>query len=292
MLERVEVESFLVLAEELHFGRAAQRLGLTTGRVSQTIKKLERRVGAPLFERTTRQVALTPLGRTLADELTPLVAGMDAALHRAVDAARGVTGVLRAGFLGAAAGQLLLKAITVFGARHPDCEVRIHETQVHDAMPRLHGGEIDVLITALPVSGVAAGPVLLEETRVLATPADPTWTARTSVSVEILAEQPVIQMSATMPRELRSDRSPLHTPAGRPIPKGPTADTFPEALALVASGRGVFPVGAHAARFYPRPDIAYVPFHDAPPVRWGPVRLHTNDTARVRAFIRAAEDAS
>ncbi|WP_439679626.1 LysR family transcriptional regulator [Embleya sp. MST-111070] len=286
------MESFLALAEELHFGRAAQRLGLTTGRISQTIKKLERRVGAPLFERTTRRVTPTPLGRRLADELTPLVAGMDAAVQRAVDSARGVTGVLRVGFLGAAAGQLLLKAITVFASRYPDCEVRIHETQVHDAMPRLHGGDIDVLITALPVSGVAEGPVLLAETRVLATPADPTWTARRSVSVEILAEQPVIQMSATMPEELRSDRCPLHTPSGRPVPKGPIATTFPEALALVASGRGVFPVGEHAARFYPRPDIAYVPFHDAPPVCWGPVWPHTNDTARVRAFVQAAADAS
>ncbi|MFC0052296.1 helix-turn-helix domain-containing protein [Streptomyces actinomycinicus] len=55
LLERAEVETFLALAEELHFGRVAERLGLTTGRVSQTIKKLERRIGAPLFERTTRQ---------------------------------------------------------------------------------------------------------------------------------------------------------------------------------------------------------------------------------------------
>ncbi|MET7302300.1 LysR family transcriptional regulator [Embleya sp. NPDC005575] len=291
LLERVEVQTFLALAEELHFGRVAERLGLTTGRVSQTIKKLERRVGAPLFERTTRQVRLTPLGRQFADELAPLVRDMDDTLRRAVDAARGVTGVLRAGFLGAAAGQLLLKSIPVFAARHPDCEVHIHETQVHDAIGRLSAGELDVLITALPMSGVITGPVLLSETRVLAVPATPSWSSRTSVSIEILADQPVIQMSANMPEELRIDRSPAQTPSGRPIHKGPTATTFPEALALIASGKGVFPVGEHAAHFYPRPDITYVPFHDAAPIRWGPVWLDSNNIARVRAFVRAAEDA-
>ncbi|MFI6585928.1 hypothetical protein [Embleya sp. NPDC050493] len=67
--------------------------------------------------------------------------------------------------------------------------------------------------------------------------------------------------------ERRIDRSPAQTPSGRPVPKGPTATTFPEALALIASGKGVFPVGEHAAHFYPRPDITYVPFHDAAPVR-------------------------
>ncbi|WP_316522109.1 helix-turn-helix domain-containing protein [Kitasatospora brasiliensis] len=56
MLERVEAEVFLALAEELHFGRTAERLHLTTGRVSQVVRKLERRIGGPLFDRTSRSV--------------------------------------------------------------------------------------------------------------------------------------------------------------------------------------------------------------------------------------------
>ncbi|MGP3919257.1 LysR family transcriptional regulator [Nonomuraea sp. 10N515B] len=54
MLERPEIEVFLTLAEELHFGRTGERLRISTGSVSQTIKKLERMIGAPLFERTSR----------------------------------------------------------------------------------------------------------------------------------------------------------------------------------------------------------------------------------------------
>ncbi|GAA3091821.1 LysR family transcriptional regulator [Streptomyces roseofulvus] len=289
--ERAEVEAFLALAEDLHFGRVAERLGLTTGRISQTIKKLERRIGAPLFERTSRQVVLTPLGRDLATDLAPLAQGMDEAVRRAADRARGTTGLLRAGFLGAAAGQLLLKALELFGKRHPDCRVTLHECQIQDAMTRLHGGELDVLITAFPVPRAITGPVLLSEARVLAVPAGSAWAAHASVSIEVLAEQPVIQLPPDLPRELRHERTPPRTPAGRPVPPGPTAATFPEVLALVAAGEGVFPVGEHARRFYPRPDVAYVALNDAAPVQWGPVWLESNTSTRLRAFVQAATDA-
>lgn len=59
MLERHELEAFLTLAEELHFGRTAERLHVSTARISQTIAKLERRTGVPLFVRTSRRVEPT-----------------------------------------------------------------------------------------------------------------------------------------------------------------------------------------------------------------------------------------
>ncbi|MGX1806713.1 LysR family transcriptional regulator [Nocardia sp. NPDC055321] len=71
MLERPELEAFLTLTEELHFGRTADRMHVSTGRVSQIIRKLERRVGAPLFERNSRGVALTPLGLRMHEEVLP-----------------------------------------------------------------------------------------------------------------------------------------------------------------------------------------------------------------------------
>jgi DNA-binding transcriptional LysR family regulator len=61
-VERYEIETFLALAEELHFTRTAERLRVTPGRVGQTIKKLERRIGGALFERSSRHVSFTPVG--------------------------------------------------------------------------------------------------------------------------------------------------------------------------------------------------------------------------------------
>ncbi|MFI6260748.1 LysR family transcriptional regulator [Micromonospora sp. NPDC051006] len=290
MLERYEVEAFLTLADELHFGRTATRLRVTTGRVSHVIKRLERRIGAPLFARTSRVVQLTPIGRQLADDLRPLVVGIDEALARAVDAGRGVTGTLRVAFLGEWTAPVLLKAVALFGERHPECVVEVREVQLFNSRPSLLDGSVDVLIAAYPFDGMATGPALISEGRALAVPTGHPLAGAESVSLEVLADHPVVQYPAVTSAEFKRDRTPEHTPSGRPVPKGPAGNTFSEMLSLVALGRGVLPVGEHTRHYYPRPDVAYVPIHDAPPIRRGPVWLETNATARVRAFVRAAAD--
>jgi DNA-binding transcriptional LysR family regulator len=292
MLERHEIETFLALAEELHFGRTAERLGVTTGRISHVVKKLERRIGAPLFERTSRVVRLTPIGRRLADDLAPLAAQMDEAIRRAVEAGRGVTGRLRVAFLGEWTAPVLLKAVGLFAARHPDCEVDVHEVQLFNSRSSLLDGSIDILIASYPFDGMARGPALLSERRSLAVPAEHPLAHEESVSLEVLADHPVVQYPQVTSVEFKRDRTPDHTPSGRPVPKGPMGNTFSEMLSLVAMGRGVLPVGEHSRRYYPRPDVAYVPIHDAPPIERGLVWLETNTTARVREFVRAATDAN
>ncbi|MGI5524918.1 LysR family transcriptional regulator [Micromonospora sp. CA-259024] len=73
-MELRDIEIFLTLAEELHFTRTAERLHVTQARVSQAIKKQERRIGAALFERNNRNVALTPIDQRLFDDRTSLSA--------------------------------------------------------------------------------------------------------------------------------------------------------------------------------------------------------------------------
>ncbi|GAA3520406.1 DNA-binding transcriptional LysR family regulator [Streptosporangium album] len=290
MLERHEIETFLTLAEELHFGHTAERLKVTTGRISHVIKKLERRVGAPLFERTSRIVRLTPIGRQLAEDLTPLAAQMDEAIRRAIDAGRGITGNLRVAFLGEWTAPALLKAVSLFTERHPDCEVGVHEVQLSNSRSSLLDGSIDVLIAAYPFDGMACGPALLTEGRSLAVAAGHPLACEKSVSLEVLANHPVVQYPEVTSAEFKRDRTPEYTPSGRPVPKGPTGKTFSEMLSHVAMGKGVLPVGDHSRWYYPRPDVAYVPIHDAAPIERGLVWLETNTTARVREFVRAATD--
>ncbi|MFC7308230.1 LysR family transcriptional regulator [Streptomyces monticola] len=290
MLERYEVEAFLTLAEELHFGRTAERLHLSTARVSQTIAKLERRVGVPLFDRTSRRVELSAVGRQLCEEIRPAWDRIGDAFARAVDAGRGLSGLLRVAFNGPAEGQLLVGATQAFHSLHPDCEVQLREARLPEILPWLRSGEVDLALTCHPMreEGIATGPVLVQEARMLAVPAGHPFARRTTVSVEDLARVTVLQMPETLPDSLRDDRAPRRTPAGRQITLGPSAMTFNEILTLVGAGEGVFAVGAHARRYFARPDVVYVPFEDAAPVEWGLAWLTDGATARIRAFSEAA----
>lgn len=290
MLERHEIETFLTLAKELHFGRTAERLHVTTGRVSHVVKKLERGIGAPLFERTSRRVRLTAIGERLADDLAPLVAGIEEALRRATDAGRGVSGELTVAFLGEWGAPVVSAAAGLFSRRHPDCTVRVVEVQLSGSRASLLDGSVDLLLASYPFDGMARGPALLTERRLLAVAQRHPLACRESVSLEVLGDHPVVQYPAVTSAAFKRDRTPERTPSGRPVPAGPAGATFSEMLSLVAMGHGVLPVGEDTQRYYPRPDLAYVPIRDAPPIERGFVWLESNTTARVREFVRAASD--
>ncbi|WP_457028852.1 LysR family transcriptional regulator [Kitasatospora sp. P5_F3] len=260
MLERHELEIFLTLAEELHFGRTAERMHLSTARVSQTIGALERRVGALLFRRTSRRVELTAIGLRLEQDLRPARDLIEAGLARAVNAGRGFSGVLRVGFTGTPGGQLLVDAAELCRKRQPECEVVIREVQPGDAAAWLLTGEVELVLTCLPlassVEGLVAGPVLVTEAQLLAVPGGHRLAGRESVSVAELGELRLLAAETSLQ----------------------------EALTLVGAGQGVFPVGAHVRRYHPRPDVGYVRLDGAEPLEW---RLHwraDGATARVRLF--------
>ncbi|GAA0318320.1 LysR family transcriptional regulator [Streptomyces polychromogenes] len=287
MLERLELEAFLGLAAELHFGRTAERLHVTTGRVSQLIKTIERKVGAPLFERTNRSVRLTPLGNRLCDEVRPAYEEIQAAFARAVSSTRTTVGVLRVGFIGAAAGQIVHQAAGMFPEREPGWRVRPREVQLFEALPRLRDQEVDLLILHLPVTepGIAVGPVILTEAQLLAVPANHALARRESVTMEDLAEVALLRVAGVRTGTGLSDRWPDRTPQGRPIAPGPEIETFLEALQVIATGAGAGIVGEQATRFYSRPDIAYVPITDMTPKGWGPVWLRSYNSPALRPFV-------
>ncbi len=294
MLERYELEAFLTLAEELHFGRTAERLGVSTGRISQTVKKLERRVGTPLFARTSRSVRLTPVGRALYEDLLPAHRALCAALERAVAAGRGVHGTVRAGFATPWGGELLTAAADALVARHPGCEVTIREVPLDGGFAALRNGTLDVQYAAFPVREpeLVAGPVVLTDERVLLLPAGHPLAGRTSLAPEDLAGLDLIAPGGSVPRHWVDHHYPRRTPAGAAIGRGPAAGTWQEVLSHVTAGRGASPGAARGARYHPRPGIAYVPLHDAPPLEYGLVWPETADSALLAEFVAAVGDAA
>lgn len=292
MLEKHELDIFLTLTEELHFGRTAKRLRISTARVSQTIRKLERRIGVPLFNRTSRRVELTEAGARLRDGVAPAWASITTAVEAAIAAGKGITGTLRVAFVSALAGRFLARATQRFRGRNPDCEVQIREAQIFQILPWLYDGEVDVAMATIPLGGseLAHGPVLMRESRLLAVPAGHKLANRESVDLEDLASVRLLRMPGTVDERVRADRSPSHTPSGRPIEPGPVAQTMNELLTLIGAGEGAFTVGAQMRQYYARPDIAYVPLRDAAPLEWGLLWRTDNATARAAAFARAAQE--
>ncbi|MFB7781922.1 LysR family transcriptional regulator [Streptomyces vinaceus] len=288
------MEAFLRLAEELHFGRTAERLHVTTGRVSQLIKKLERRVGAPLFERTNRSVRLTPLGHQLHDGVRPAYEEIQAAFARAVSTTRATVDVLRVGFMGAAAGQIAHRAGDMLPEREPGWRVRIREVQLFNALERLRDGEVDTLILALPVDepDIVVGPVLFSEARMLAVPESHALARRDSVTMEDLADVALVRVVGARPGAWLSDLWPERTPQGRAIAPGPEIETFMEALQVVASGTGAVIVGEQVTRFYARPGIAYVPLTGTPRLDRAIVWLRSYNSPALRPFVATALDAA
>ncbi|ROR46988.1 LysR family transcriptional regulator [Kitasatospora cineracea] len=291
-MERRDIEIFLVLAEELHFGRTAERLGVSGARVSQTIKQLERRFGVALFQRSSRYVALTSVGSTLRDDVQAGYQRIQEGIAKAVAAGRGFAGVLRVGFSSPLVGEAVMAAAAVFRTHHPECEVRIREVHLSDAFGALRAGELDLQITEFPVDepDLATGPELLRDERMLAVSARHPFARRAHVTVEDLARDTVL-VPADAPAYLLDALVPPQTPTGRPVQRTHALTSRQELLTLVSAGAGMAIVGSQATWHHSRPDIAYIPVADLPPLAYGPVWPVAGRTARVREFtdlLRAA----
>jgi DNA-binding transcriptional LysR family regulator len=145
-----QVRSFVAVAEELHFGRAAERLQMTQPPLSRQIQKLEKSIGAQLLERDNRRVALTGAGVAFLDEAYRLLNLVDSAgdLARRVDA--GAAGVLRLGFTAVSAISILGPLLRRLTAELPDVEVRLSERVTNAQVDGIRRGELDIGLARPP----------------------------------------------------------------------------------------------------------------------------------------------
>ncbi|GAA2436078.1 LysR family transcriptional regulator [Actinomadura vinacea] len=289
VLEIGELEAFLALADELHFGRAAEQLSLSQSRVSQLIRSLESRVGARLFQRTSRRVALTPLGERLLADARPAYERLRAALDGAREAARGVNGLLRIGFQGTA-GDEVMDAISLFQHRYPDCATEIVEIPFTDPFGPVRRHEVDAAVVLLPVKedDLLLGPAFSEQPQTVAVSTRHRFARREGLEAEELAGLPLIEMDGPAPRYWRRAQSPSTTPGGTPIPRGPVMSTLQEGMALVAAGRGgMLLCRSTAEQHRGRRGVTFVDVAGLAPSVLGLVRHRDRETAATRAFARA-----
>jgi DNA-binding transcriptional LysR family regulator len=291
-VELRELRVFLTLVEELHFGRAAQRLDINPSRVSQVIRELETKLGGRLFDRTSRRVRLTEFGERVRQRLEPAYSALELAVQAARLDASTSAGPLSIAFTTTTEGPALSALITEFRHRYPSCEVALHEVNAFDPYSDLRRGESDVLCHWLPVDGpdLTAGPSVAHYDVVLLVGRGHRLAGRSAVSVEDVADEELARLPSTFPTALYDIYLPPLTPSGRPIRWTRPVRTIKEILSLVAQGRIVWP--AIATTMGLRDDIISIPIQDASPAVLGLIWRTADEDARIRALAWVARTLS
>ncbi|MEV4504185.1 LysR family transcriptional regulator [Streptomyces klenkii] len=287
-MELRDIEIFLALAKELHFGRTAERLHITTARVSQSIRKTERRVGGRLFERNSRNVWLTALGEQLRQDLSVGYRQITEGIARARAAAGAVSGTLTLGTMGPMA-HTIKPVLDLFASTHPNVKLRHREVQPPAPLDLLRSGDVDVALLWLPVDepDLTVGPVVHVSDVLLMVSTGHPYAERESICVEDLGDHCAF-LPGRLPASMQAAFQPFHTPSGRPIPRGPLPSTWHELLGLVTAAQGVVGVARDAALFYPWPGLTFIPVRDMPPVRWALVWRTADESPLIHALSHAA----
>ncbi|MBC7279375.1 LysR family transcriptional regulator [Nocardioides sp.] len=256
-METRELRYFVAVAEELHFSRAAARLGIAQPPLSRAISRLERRLGGPLLERNSRGVTLTDAGRVLLAEARAALDAVDAAERRT----RRATGdgaepalvlVSKAG----ASTELLTKLLDAYAAEPGSVKVEVDLCGIGEQGPRLRDGRADIALLHLPFDSVDGldSEDLLTEGQVAVLPSSHPWVTRPQLRLADLEDIPSLP--------------PMRWPSaggGFPDGPGPEIRDLAQLYQLIGLGRA-YTILPESARAEQQHGVATVPVLDAPEV--------------------------
>jgi DNA-binding transcriptional LysR family regulator len=289
-MERLDlrlVDYFVAVAEELHFGRAADRLHIAQPSLSQQIRRLEQQLGVTLLERNSRSVRVTRAGDALLREGRRALAQAE----RAISATRAAGAeLLTVGFYGSAGRTLLPSVLTTFRERQPMTEVSVREILLEN-IDEILDGKVDVAFTRLmPDQTALEVEIIATEPRVVALANTHPLASRETLSFADLQDEsfivnPMVSHGGPPARWLAEQRR--HGLPGRVAVQ---ARSLQEIMALVGAGRGVCLVPAAAAFHDQRPDVVYVPVTDAEPAVVSLAWLPDRSSSTIKAFVATARD--
>ena len=253
------VRSFTAVAEHRHFGRAAEALHLTQSSLSRQIQRLERQVGARLFDRTPQGTRLTEAGEAFLAPATAVLrsAAQAAARARAAAQPSRVT-------IGFAANLIITPAVRELRHRYPDADVRtMHLPWSEQPHAALLDHRVDAVVARLPFpTDRLHVTVLYDEPRALVVPADHRLAGKESVTVDDIAGEPLLRAPDPAWNAFwRIDPRP----DGSRAPDGPLVGDIEDKIELIAGGRAAAIVPAGTPISALRPDLAVVPLEGVEP---------------------------
>jgi DNA-binding transcriptional LysR family regulator len=278
---------FVAIAEELHFGRASERLNIAQPALSRQMVELEGAIGAALFDRTRNQIRLTTAGEALLPRARQILGSIVEAARIARRAAEGATGVLNVGFVGSATYSLLPRVLNAFRTDNPDVDLMLHAMNTAELRVALIERTIDVAF-ARPAIGdpEVIDEVLLEEPLIVALPDVDPLAAQSEIALGDLARRPFI-LYPRFPRPSFADTILRHCHDGgfSPIVAHETMD-LQTALGLIAAGAGVSLVPA-TVEGSQRLGVAYRPLKPPAPMTRLSLSYRRDNRAATLARFRA-----
>ncbi|WP_283135969.1 LysR substrate-binding domain-containing protein [Rhizohabitans arisaemae] len=262
-----QLRSFLAVAEELHFGRAAERLHIAQPPLSRTIKQLERELGTRLFDRNTRSVRLTSSGQALLGPAREAVEALRRAETAVRSADRGVVGLVRIAFAGVSTHRLVARLARAVRSRHPGVELELSSQNfAQPAMKRLAQGSTDLALGRWDVIPVeVSAQVVMADSLVVALPDTHPLAGSRRLSIARLADEGFVSLppheGAILPDRLRR-LAHTHGFVAEVVQVAPDTQT---ALALVGAEVGCHLTLASVARNVIDPHVVFVPLDESPP---------------------------
>lgn len=291
-MEVHQAEAFLTVAEELHFGRAAQRLNMAQPPLSRLIKQLERTLGAQLFHRSTRHVSITHAGQALLGPAQELVRASEEA-HRVVqNSVTGETGRVRIGFAGASINRSVGELARTLRGSHPGLKLEFYSSQFsHIGLERVQEGSLDLAIGRwdfVPAE-IDSHVVALEEVLV-ALPASHPLASRTAVGMDQLASESWLTLPAGFGAALQNRMNSLARSAGfvpRVVQTAPDSWTL---LVLVAAEMGCAVTLDSVRDNVSTADVAYVPIRGHnPPLEVRMIWRREDESPALKNVIKVSE---
>lgn len=259
-----DIEAFNVVAVELSFRRAAERLSIDQSALSRRIKQLEDMLGYQLIRRTTREVSLTQAGEIFHERTRLIGAEIEKAAHAARIAAEGKKGLLRIGFMSFAAIEWMPQAVAAFSNAYPDIDLELCYIRTQGQKIELARNGIDLGFMLGSFSHPQFEVLQLESASLVAVlPIDHRLSTRPSVTLAELAGYPMVMGSMAEWDGFRRFVDDIFAQAGQQIAVRFEASDAMGILGLVGSGLGVSVFSQAIERFQPR-TIMTRPISDCP----------------------------
>lgn len=254
---------FLVLAEELHFGRAAERLHISQPPLSRMIQLIENELGVLLFERTKRSVILTPAGQDFLQDAKQMILQMQTVKKRLAIYGQGETGTLRIGYVGAVMHSTLPSLLTGFAKSLPHINLQFEELPNHKLVHELNNGTLDAAFVRTWLHAEKLEEkLILAEKFVVVLPTAHILSTKNKISVKELANEQFITFTRECGPTIFDSFLALCSNAGFTPQISHHASQLNSVLRLVESGFGISLLPEHVENGYAL-QLKFIPLENA-----------------------------